>query len=43
MIEKLLKRFFDYEIVETWLVDTGKGYKVTKHIKKWHLKKRKRK
>ena len=39
MFKKLLKRFFDYDIVETMLVDTGKGYWQTYHVKKWKLKK----
>jgi hypothetical protein len=38
MLKKLFRRFFDYEITETWLVDTGKGYKETRHIRKWYLK-----
>lgn len=39
MIEKLLKRFFDYDIIGTWLVKDKHGYWKTHHIKKYRLKK----
>ncbi len=38
MIEKILKRFFDYEIVGEYLEYVGNNRYIKRYIKKYHLK-----
>lgn len=43
MFEKIKKRFFDYEIIGSYLDYTGDNTFRVKYKKKWHLKRKKRK
>ena len=41
MLEKIVKKFFDYEITGEYLEHIGGNRYRTKYIKKWYLKKQK--
>ena len=41
MIEKLINRFFDYDIVGEYYNYDGTGHYYKKYLKKWKLRKRK--
>ncbi len=40
MIEKVLKKLFDYEIVGEYLEYVGNNRYIKRYIKKYHLKRR---